>query len=348
MRKIIFVVIISFFIYGCASMPRISKPTINYDFENYDFSGKDYINLNDFCKKYQLDYNFNTLDDLVVMDSSDFNIKLLLAANMFYCNGKVVETDKTPFYSKGVVFLPAEIDKILLDKIQKMGPMAISFVKTVVIDPGHGGKDPGAISKRGLQEKDVNLKAAKLLRTELRKLGLRVYMTRTNDRFISLDDRVKFAKRRNADLFISIHANANLSRHVRGFEVYYLSEEFYDRKSKTVSSLENAVFNSRRKGRRNLLDLVCIDKNRQSLLFAHKIINVFSKMGFNTKPPRGAPFRVLKCTSMPSVLVEMGYLSNSYEERLLRKPYYLKQIAQGIALSVRDIEKFYAKINSGD
>ncbi len=181
-------------------------------------------------------------------------------------------------------------------------------IKTIVVDPGHGGRDPGARSKHGLEEKYVTLDIARDLKKDLTARGFKVYLTRNKDIYLSLEERGKIAFRRHADLFISIHVNANRSRRVRGVEVYYFSSH-----------------------------------SIQSLAFARMVIATLKEMGFKTRPPRRAAFRVLKYARIPGVLVETGYLSNSSEEKLLKTAYYQKRIAYGIALSVHHLNQRYAE-----
>jgi len=188
---------------------------------------------------------------------------------------------------------------------QKFIPRSI---KTIVIDPGHGGKDPGAISKHGLEEKYITLDIARYLKKDLTARGFKVYLTRNRDIYLTLKKRGQIAFRRHADLFISIHVNANRSRRVRGVEVYYLSS-----------------------------------RNTQSLYFARMIVSTLKSLGFKTRSPRRAAFVVLEYARTPAVLVETGYLSNSDEENLLKTAYYQKQIAYGIALSVHRLNLHYAE-----
>ena len=178
-------------------------------------------------------------------------------------------------------------------------------IKTIVIDPGHGGKDPGAVSPHGLKEKYISLSIARYLKRYLTAKGFKTYLTRNKDIYLTLWARVKFAREHNADLFISIHANSNHSRRRKGVEVYYFSS--------------------------------------QSLDFARMVVSTLQGSGFKVYSPRRVPFYVLKYTRIPSVLIEVGYLTNAYEEKLLRKPYYQKKIAQGIVLSVRRFNWSYTK-----
>jgi len=309
--------------------------------------------LKDFCKKYKLKYNFDTIDDIVEITSPDVDMRLLLTSGLIYFNGRVFSIKSVPFYSQGKIFVPGELANFFSLKSKeafRLLPLPIS-IKTIVIDPGHGGKDPGAISRSGLKEKDVNLKVSRYLKSDLEAKGFKVYLTRDRDVYLTLKQRVELAKRYDADLFISIHANANRSRKVRGFEVYYLSERYFDSESKALVMAENASLgfeenNLSKNTSRIVWDLICTENNALSLEFANIVISTFKRMGFYTRLPRGAPFYVLKYAYIPSVLVEVGYLTNYNEEKLLRKSHYLKQVSKGIAISIDLLNRRYAKFTS--
>ncbi len=344
MRKILVIILTAIFMGGCVTLPR-KLPESEEAFPSY-------VELANFCKKHKLIYNFNTLDDVIYLSSSDIEARLLIDSLYFLCNGKLFFLKKSPLYIKGNIFLPVEIERIITLNPpvfrKKIKPISI---KTIVIDAGHGGKDPGAISRKGLKEKYVTLKIARLLKKELQAMGFKVYLTRSKDIYLTLKQRVQLAKIYNADLFISVHANSNRSRKVRGVEVYYLSENYFDSESKALVMAENAPLYSK-KGefskdtQRILWDLMCNEHNKESLDFANTIVYTLRKMGFKVRSPRGAPFYVLKYAYVPSVLVEVGYLSNPYEERLLRKSYYQKQIVHGIALSVDLLNRRYSKLTN--
>ena len=229
------------------------------------------------------------------------------------------------------------------EKVSKKGPyinLARQLglgIKTIVIDPGHGGKDSGAIGPTGLEEKVVTLKIAKLVKKMLEKrLHVRVILTRTKDVFVPLVRRPAIANSKKADLFISIHVNASPDRHARGIETYYLNFTT-DPEAMRVAALENAVSN---KGLSDLQDLVkailANTKLSESRFLAEKIqeslVKTLSKH-YTHIVDRGvkyAPFLVLVGTRMPAVLVEVSFITNPQEEKRLRSKKYLMYIAKGI------------------
>jgi N-acetylmuramoyl-L-alanine amidase len=209
-----------------------------------------------------------------------------------------------------------------------------------VIDPGHGGKDPGAVAGKGLYEKTVALAISLKVGEILKKRGYRVYFTRTTDKFIKLRDRTRFANKKNADLFISIHANSAKNEKLNGVETYFLSPARSER-SKRVAALENKgdieemnyfskatylnVFN---KAKIVASNKFAIDVQRGMISYLRDSYNV--KDG----GVREAPFWVLVGAQMPAILVEVGYISNRVEKKRIFTSRYQNLIARGIASGV--------------
>ena len=195
---------------------------------------------------------------------------------------------------------------------------------TIVIDPGHGGKDPGTSYQSLISEKEIVLNFSSILKKKLEKAGYRVYLTRNADNFIKLKERVKFAKRKGADLFISVHADASKYSSTRGFSVYTLSKKGLDREAEKVAKLENSLSVFSKKGlkginlrdARNIKDQYYIDlafdrAKNSSTEFADILVNkVEERSELLTRPHRYAGFAVLKSPNYPSVLVELGFITN--------------------------------------
>jgi N-acetylmuramoyl-L-alanine amidase len=219
---------------------------------------------------------------------------------------------------------------------QPAQPRAKSF-KTIVIDPGHGGRDPGARGQRGTEEKDITLKVALKLRDLLSKQpGVRVLMTRDRDEFVELEDRAKFANAQEADLFVSIHVNSHPQRSVKGIEIYHFGEA-KDQRALEVAARENGTpLNSTGVGWEYLVaDLLTAKKFEASLELAWtaKEAMVTNLNGHYTLVDHGvktAPFYVLRFTSMPSILAEIAYISNSAEEDLLRTGLFTTRVAEAL------------------
>lgn len=212
-------------------------------------------------------------------------------------------------------------------------------VNTIMIDPGHGGKDPGAVA-HGYKEKDLNLRMAKILGDMLKKQGFRVLYTRTRDVFIPLEERTAMANAKQADLFLSIHANAHPSSKMNGFEIYTLNLA-KNKESVRVAARENAVSSRKISDLQLILtDLMLNSKITESRELAKKIHGrtieemrqKHPKLGDNGM--REAPFYVLMGAKMPAVLVEMGYLTNRDEARRLHTDAYLRALAQSLVYGV--------------
>jgi len=211
-------------------------------------------------------------------------------------------------------------------------------VRRIVIDPGHGGKDPGAIGPDGLEEKNVVLKVAKRLAKILRKrLGCQVILTRKRDVFLPLEERTAIANADKADLFISIHANSSPNRYARGVETFFLNFAL-DKDAMRVAARENATSTKRISDLQNILnDLMRNSKIRESKRLAQYvqegIIDTLRKRykGIENLGVKQAPFFVLIGARMPAILTEISFISNRLEERRLENKRYLDLIAQGIA-----------------
>ncbi len=213
-------------------------------------------------------------------------------------------------------------------------------VKTIVIDAGHGGKDPGAIGRKGLREKDVVLKVALKTRDALRKKGYKVVLTRSTDTFLPLEERTAIANTENADLFLSIHANSAPNRRARGLETYYLSLATTN-EEKQAAALENAVSSKQLSELQSILsDIMKNSKIDESRKFAgtvqHAMAAGLKKQYQDVKNlgVKKAPFFVLIGAQMPSVLAEIAFLSNKEEEKRLRSDSYLTALANELANGV--------------
>ena len=213
---------------------------------------------------------------------------------------------------------------------------------TIVIDPGHGGKDPGALGHRGSEEKDITLKVALKLRDLLsRHRGVRILMTRERDEFIELGDRAKFANRHEADLFVSIHVNSHPQRSVKGIEIYHFGEA-KDQRALEVAARENGTpLNNTGVGWEYLVaDLLTAKKIEESLELAWTtkeamVTNLNGHYDLVDHGVKTAPFYVLRFTSMPSILAEIAYISNSGEEELLRTSRFTTLVAEALMEGVK-------------
>jgi len=227
------------------------------------------------------------------------------------------------------------------------------LIDRIVLDPGHGGRDPGAVSKSGMKEKEITLDIAKRLKDLLvKKSDVEVLMTRENDTYVALNDRTQFANANNGKLFISIHANANTNQKIHGFSTYILGMAKTEQ-AREVAQLENSV-----------IELEESQEHYQEYQNASYILNAIAQSGYMkdsenlatvvnnslkkwTKNPNlgvyQAGFYVLIGSAMPSILIETGFLSNSYEERLLKTRTFRQKLAEALCESILEFKKEYEK-----
>jgi N-acetylmuramoyl-L-alanine amidase len=221
----------------------------------------------------------------------------------------------------------------------------------VALDPGHGGEDPGAIGPSGLREKDVVLQVARQLRERINAMpGMRAMLTRDGDFFVPLHERVRKARRVQADLFVSIHADAFLSPQARGASVFALSQHgASSTAARWIADKENASdlvggVNIRTRDQsvaRTLLDMSTAAQIKDSLKLGSEVLGQIGRVGRLHKPRvEQAGFAVLKAPDIPSILVETAFISNPEEESKLRDPGYQQELVKALATGIR---RYFAK-----
>ena len=226
---------------------------------------------------------------------------------------------------------------------------------TVVIDAGHGGVDPGAIGVSGAREKVIALSYARELRRQLLATGrYRVAMTRNSDVTLPLRTRVEIGERAGGDLFVSLHANTFRSRRVRGASVYTLSETASDAEAEALAAKENkadVLSGVNLDGQSADVSMILIDLAQRETMnlskyFANVMVTEIGKSAkLLPKPHRYAGFAVLKSPTVPSVLVEVGYMSNRSEERLLLSKAHRKKVSAAIVKAIDNYFKWHNKVS---
>lgn len=204
-------------------------------------------------------------------------------------------------------------------------------VKRIVIDPGHGGFDPGAIANSGFQEKEGVLLISKFLKNKLEEEGYEVFLTRTGDNFIELMERSRIANNFNADIFVSIHLNSVDIESVDGVELFYYKwsessykarlNRFYKSPDLTASQITSKVYNK-------------VDQTLKSEALAKKIANSFESEGFILRKTIPEDFAVLAYSEMPAILIECGYISNLDFSKQIKQAYYQEKVAETIAKGI--------------
>jgi len=229
-------------------------------------------------------------------------------------------------------------------------PKPGAFAPFVMLDPGHGGKDPGAIGVTGTYEKHIALASARELMRQLNAGGrYRVELTRGDDVFIPLEERVEIARRKGAELFVSMHADALTDHAVRGASVYTLAGEASDSQTAALANRENeadrfagpAFAGTSPEVARILASLVRQETRVGSARMARDVVAAFNNdIPLLQNPARHAGFVVLKAADIPSVLVEMGFMSNPQDEAALRRPDHRMQVASAMH---RAIDAYFAR-----
>ncbi|WP_298438993.1 N-acetylmuramoyl-L-alanine amidase [Geobacter sp.] len=242
---------------------------------------------------------------------------------------------------------PAEAAEVKRPEPREEKPVPVAKLKPgkirrIVVDPGHGGHDPGAIGANGTQEKDVvlaiGLKLAEKLRSEL---GLDVVMTRSTDVFIPLEERTAIANKVNADLFVSVHANASLNRGATGIETYYLNLAKTEKAAQVAARENNTSLEKVSLLQAILFDLMANYKINDSAHLAEEVQKAVYRKIHGSYPTsrnlgvKQGPFYVLVGATMPSILVESAFISNEAEEARLTSPEYQERTAEGIVEGIR-------------
>jgi N-acetylmuramoyl-L-alanine amidase len=288
------------------------------------------------------DYKVQTLDSpfRIVLDATSGRqpIKPLVDA----------DKDDTPAKAERKADPPAEQTftapkgrrkKLAADLVEQLG----LSVRTVMVDAGHGGKDPGARGF-GLQEKDIALRMALTLGKELKKRGFRVLYTRTTDDFLALEERTALANSKKADLFLSVHCNAHTDPSIHGLETFSLNLARTPDEVR-VAARENSVSDKNISDLQMILtDLMLTSKIKESVELArgvhsHGLAAIRGKWSVTDHGTREAPFYVLMGAKMPSALIEIGYITNKVESARLNSDAYLKILACGIADGVEEYKK---------
>jgi N-acetylmuramoyl-L-alanine amidase len=270
-----------------------------------------------------------------------------------------VKPKKAKFFSKPIARSkrPKAVAKAQVAALVKPVPVSISpatkrvvrrGAPLIVIDPGHGGKDNGATSKRGLLEKDVNLKISKRLKKILEsRYGYQVILTRTDDTFIPLEDRGGMANENEADLFVSVHVNAAKRLSAHGIETYYLGNANSKQAKETAERENGELVHSVKDDQvqQILASLISTTKINDSAILAGHVqerLHSSIKKKYSKVKDLGVkegPFFVLHDTNMPSILVEVGFITNSREEKRLRTSAYLDRLAASIARGIHEFKK---------
>jgi N-acetylmuramoyl-L-alanine amidase len=340
-----------------------------------EIDGKSYVLLIDVCDANGIEWVWDSISRRMILRKSGHEVVLLSGSEYYVVDTNIKKADNAVEIKNGSICIPLKFARYTIPHLFSLGeekeaviekvippPEAVKIKKPsekrfkvtrIVLDPGHGGKDPGAISRSGVKEKHIILDVARRVKTALEREGIDVIMTRDSDIFVPLEVRARIANRSNADFFVSIHANASKTRWTRGFEVYYLSEATDDNARAMAASENSALDYEESSVDKHSKDIDAIiwdlqfTENREvSIELAGFICQEVSKtLGMNECSIKSARFYVLKGAEMPSVLVELSYLSNRYDERHLKDDNYRQKLAEGIAAGIIGYKDEYERTN---
>ncbi len=327
---------------GCASISR--KGVV----QSYTISGSRYFSLLSLCELNNVKWDYDALTRTADLSRLDHRIKLQTGGKIIFVDGSPRQLNEPVEIYRGMLVIPAQFRQIFEAMFSEYTavPEVVSFnkIKKVIIDPGHGGKDPGAPGRFGAPEKDIVLDIAKRLSALLKSYGVETVLTRSSDIFIPLEKRAALTENSQADLFISIHANSNNARSLSGFEVYCISPEVSDYKRALTSArnssldLNNASLASSNMNLKAILWDMTYTYNRSEATQLSRDICQSIGRSVDTRiiGVKKANYCVLRGACIPAILVEVGFLSNSKEEKLLNDPAYRQKIAEGIRRGIQD------------
>lgn len=280
-----------------------------------------YTCLNDLARQLGAQASFDERAGVFTLKAGERRVAVAPGVEAAALGARFVALEDEVVMRYGRVYVPRwfarEVERYLRSAGPEPGPAIVErpaerpaepsrprSVGRVCIDPGHGGKDPGAVSRWGLVEKDVVLPTAQLLAQELRARGFDTVLTRDGDYFVELEDRPAVATRKGADLFVAVHANAIANASYRGIEVFY----WYGSWSAASAATR-----------------------RESVELAGAIERACKREGLTVRNVRGADYKVLRYSKVPATLVEIGFLTNRADEQALRTTAYRQRVARAIA-----------------
>ena len=319
-----------------------------YILEPKIIDGKEYISLTDICEVFGISLDSQIYPRKIVLKNENETITLLPFSQRMSVGKRIYVLEAPLKFKDGIIFVPISfVGKVFgenaLENLKKNKWLKI---KTIAIDAGHGGKDPGAVGPNGLMEKEINLDVAyKVYRLLNSRLPLKVLMTRKEDVFVPLFDRTKFANSNGVELFVSIHCNAAFSQKMRGSETYFVSPAS-DPGARAVEVLENSVINLEFKEskifRNNYLatileDMAYFEFVRESSAAASCVQNsLVRNLNLENRGVKQALFYVLRGVASPSILIEIAFLSYPEEEAKLATESFRKKAAEAIFEGIKE------------
>ncbi len=357
------IVITSVFLFSPQSFAEIEKAsTLTYAVK---MGEQNFLPLVPFCSEKGIEIEWDGVARRVVLKKAGRFVTLMPDIPLANVDGAVRPLEESPLMQFGAVLIPESFTTAdwwpwrasegrasggyaSTDENASLPPVETKpKSQRIIIDPGHGGFDTGA-KAYGIMEKDLTLQISRPLAGELARSGFDVVLTRTDDRYLTLEERSKFVAEQAGDLFISIHANSSQSQSAGGFEIYYLSEAIDDN-ARAVAAYENAAVQSDTVSDfkappidPTVWDIILTEKRRESIMLANMISDGLSESGLaRNRGVKSAEFRVLMNTKVPALLLEVGFLTNPEEATRLTTPDYQRELVAMISEAVRQYLKKY-------
>lgn len=303
------------------------------------------ISIEEFCRAYKCQLSYDEISRLMSIVSPEFSLLFSPDYDFVIVNEEIIPLNQGDLtYKKGMFYIEKKVLKTIKEHIKEQPKQSrqFSFKKVrILIDPGHGGKDSGALSNKGYRkEKDINLKVAKCVGRILRKNGVEVFFTREHDRYLSLEERVNKITKIRADYFISIHANASSSSKASGFEFFCRYKKVYPTLSPSKKGWFKKVF---RKDIGQVVDKIMIESIAyEESLLAKSLNKSFSNtLPLKSRGVKRAGFYVIKNAVVPSVLIELGFMTCDKEVNYLFKDYkkLATAVTKGILNHIKEVRE---------
>lgn len=352
MYKIIILLLVTGLFIPNASAFIIKGTDRTLDAPAYKIRGVEYLPLTLVCDAHGINWDWDPVSEIVELDKGSVKLRLRVGEYKIYANGMVIVEERPVIFHKGAVCVPSDFLKTISKRFAWVEPSGSAVpenkpavpqpryykIRSVILDAGHGGYDPGAIGRDGIKEKYITLDITNRVRGLLENEGIEVILTRDDDSFIPLWRRTEIANRVNADLFVSIHANASRTKRLKGVEVYYLSEAIDD-DARAKAAAQDAVLKTEKGSVYRhtdvldaiLWDLALTEARRDSIQLGNSILD---EIDVPKRALKSARFFVLKGTKMPAVLVEVGYITNKDECSKLGGSQYRAEIAKMVVRGI--------------
>lgn len=334
---LIFILFSSVAISGCATTLRPPGTSIGRE-----------ASLKNVCAQNNVLWEWDPVLQMATLKYGEMKARVLVGSDLVLIDGDRITLSAPVRTVRSAVMVPSDFQFKVINRLRRGDgrKMEIRFskIRKIVIDAGHGGKDPGAIGRGGVKEKKIVLDISKRLKTILKRRGIKVGMTREKDEFVSLSERTEIASRTNADLFISVHANSSPVRSVHGVEVFSLKDlEFIEedeaqrRRNRYLMFKNLSIKNSIPDVKEIVSDMLRSHKMAGVEKLAARIAKQTAKrIKTKNRGVKLSHFYVIRNTLIPAVLVEVGFLTNPKEAKLLQTSAYRQKVALGLAESILD------------